>query len=420
MFSRISPMIRCRILSKSRFQNAVTLRSMHLICHNNNIHLKNVFKVKVSKRSTIIATQFIRYQSSENFEQTKLNENINSTSSVKTDLSIPEIPEAPIIEDIPLANVQHHVNGDITFESLGLGGYSPVGILQKVFEWLHIECDLPWWSCILIATTCIRLIILPIAIKTQRQSAKMRVYMPKLNELQQNLKEAKLSPDPMEGIRAAHKLNKFMAESNFKMFSVFLPMLIQVPIFVSFYWAIRGMVNAPVESMREGGLWWFSDLTVADPTYILPVTTCGLIFLLLEFGMEGNVATSKGQKIMFRCIPVFSLFVLQNMPNAINFYWTYSNTISLIQQGILKLPRVRTYLNLPPRVAPIIKTTKKEKKNIMENFKDSWENMKVSKKLREIEHLDKSRFANAGRGPIPRTYKYDPTKQAAKIATKKV
>lgn len=37
------------------------------------------------------------------------------------------------------------------------------------------------------------------------------------------------------------------------------------------FFAIRKMCMAPVPSMTTGGMLTFSDLTVADPTYILPV-----------------------------------------------------------------------------------------------------------------------------------------------------
>jgi YidC/Oxa1 family membrane protein insertase len=39
---------------------------------------------------------------------------------------------------------------------------------------------------------------------------------------------------------------------------------------VSTFFAIRKMCKLPVESMRDGGALWFSDLTIADPFYVLP------------------------------------------------------------------------------------------------------------------------------------------------------
>lgn len=36
--------------------------------------------------------------------------------------------------------------------------------------------------------------------------------------------------------------------------------------------------------------------------------------------------------------------------------------------------------------------------------------MKITKELEERSRLDEIRFAKAGRGPLVKTYKYDPTK----------
>lgn len=43
----------------------------------------------------------------------------------------------------------------------------------------------------------------------------------------------------------------------------------------------------------------------------------------------------------------------------------------------------------------------------------AWENIKITKQLEERKRLDELYFQRAGKGPIVKTYKYDPTKQAS-------
>lgn len=43
-----------------------------------------------------------------------------------------------------------HPNGEPTLESIGLGGYSPVGLVQHFMEFMHISYDVPWWATIVI------------------------------------------------------------------------------------------------------------------------------------------------------------------------------------------------------------------------------------------------------------------------------
>jgi YidC/Oxa1 family membrane protein insertase len=51
---------------------------------------------------------------------------------------------------------------------------------------------------------------------------------------------------------------------------------------MSFFFALKGMANAPVESMQYGGLFWFSDLTICDPYYILPLLTSVTVWATME------------------------------------------------------------------------------------------------------------------------------------------
>jgi YidC/Oxa1 family membrane protein insertase len=55
-----------------------------------------------------------------------------------------------------------------------------------------------------------------------------------------------------------------------------------MPFFISFFLGIRGLANYPLESMMYGGTLWFSDLTVPDPYYILPVFTAITMFITME------------------------------------------------------------------------------------------------------------------------------------------
>lgn len=58
--------------------------------------------------------------------------------------------------------------------------------------------------------------------------------------------------------------------------------LVQAPIFMSFFMGLRGMANVPVESMKEQGLFWFTDLTLPDQFYLLPIITSLTLLATIE------------------------------------------------------------------------------------------------------------------------------------------
>lgn len=48
----------------------------------------------------------------------------------------------------------------------------------------------------------------------------------------------------------------------------------------------------------------------------------------------------------------------------------------------------------------------------------AWQNIKITKQLEERKSLDDLQFRRAGKGPVVKTYKYDPTKQTVINAKK--
>lgn len=59
------------------------------------------------------------------------------------------IPEPPPVPEATEEIVnQLNALGEPTFASLGLGGYSPIGLAQQCFEYLHVTLGLQWWVAI--------------------------------------------------------------------------------------------------------------------------------------------------------------------------------------------------------------------------------------------------------------------------------
>lgn len=79
----------------------------------------------------------------------------------------------------------------------------------------------------------------------------------------------------------SQRLRDLMKEHNVNPLRPLLLPLVQMPIFLTFFSIVRGLANLPLPQLKEGGLGWVTDLTAADPYYILPATS--LLFTNLVF-----------------------------------------------------------------------------------------------------------------------------------------
>ncbi|KAH8365829.1 hypothetical protein KR093_005210, partial [Drosophila rubida] len=337
--------------------------------------------------------------------------------STKELVDLPAIPEAPVVPvaDSQLLMETITLNGEPPFASIGLGGWSPVGIVQNCMEFVHCTWDIPWWGTIAIGTLVVRTIIFPLVILAQRNSAKMSNNMPQMQVLQLKMTEARQSGNAIESARYAQEMMLFMREKGVNPLKNMIVPLAQAPLFISFFMGLRQMANAPVDSMRDGGLFWFTDLTLADPLYLLPVITSATLYLTIELGTDSarlSAANMNTMKYVLRALPLVIFPFTMNFPAAILTYWACSNFISLGQVALLRIPAVRDYFKIDKIVthAPSALPAK-NKKGFVGGMKESWDNMKITREIEERQRLDEIRFAKAGKGPLVKTYKYDPTQQ---------
>ena len=161
------------------------------------------------------------------------------------------------------------------FAELGLGGYSPPGLVQSALELIHTTTHLPWWASIAAATVALRIALFPLAVRMQVNAAKIANINPIAQQLHKRMVAYKnIGNKVAEAQEAAKLLSIYREQGVHPITTLFMMPLVQVPIFISFFLAIKGMAKLPLESMKTGGVYWFTDLTVPDPTYMLPLLAC--------------------------------------------------------------------------------------------------------------------------------------------------
>lgn len=57
---------------------------------------------------------------------------------------VPDVTEAPVLA----MDVLQGAGAELSLSELGLGGYTPVGLIQNLLEFMHVGIGLPWWGAI--------------------------------------------------------------------------------------------------------------------------------------------------------------------------------------------------------------------------------------------------------------------------------
>lgn len=177
-----------------------------------------------------------------------------------------------------IANGDHI--GDLA--SLGLARWTPTGLLQSLLEQVHVNVGLSWWATIIVCSIGIRLLVTPILLKAQVNNLRLNVIRPEMEKHFAQLKKAKEAGDMQTAQKASIRAQKLLKDHDCHPLKGLIAPVVQVPLAIAFFTAIRGMCKLPLESMTTGGGLWFIDLTTYDPYFILPVASSASILILIK------------------------------------------------------------------------------------------------------------------------------------------
>ncbi|XP_078688283.1 mitochondrial inner membrane protein OXA1L-like [Branchiostoma floridae x Branchiostoma belcheri] len=342
----------------------------------------------------------------------------NITSEVppgmSTDVPLTEVTpvpfEAPTTHDIMQAAAETGVEPSLT--ELGLGGWSPIGLLQSTIDMFHSTLHLPWWASIVCCTLIARSLMFPLIVKGQKNAINLNNVMPQIQKMNEKINQARAEGNKFELAHHTAELQAFMKKHGVNPLKNFLVPLVQMPVFVSFFVGLRRMATLPMMSMMTGGLFWFTDLTASDPYFILPLMTSATMLTIIELGSELGVENPqmKTMKNVMRVVAVMILPLTASFPTAIFTYWMTSNTFTIAQISLLKVPAVRQWLKMPHKIQHDPANVKKSE-GFVKSMKQGWKNASLASEVENRQRRAALRWKEAGTGPVPQTFTYDPTKQ---------
>ncbi|MBK8816588.1 MAG: membrane protein insertase YidC [Methylococcaceae bacterium] len=198
--------------------------------------------------------------------------------------------------------------------------YSVLTFIGKPIYWLLNKIHgftLNWGFAIIGVTLCIKLLMFPLTQASFISMAKMRKIQPRLKELQERFADDRQRFNTeMMALYKKEKVNPLGG---------CLPILIQIPVFMSLYWVL----GETVEFRQAPFMLWIQDLSVMDPFLVLPLVMG--VTMKIQQGLNPPPIDPVQAKILKMFPVVFTVFFLF-FPAGLVLYWVVNNTLSIIQQ----------------------------------------------------------------------------------------
>ncbi|MEE9327633.1 MAG: membrane protein insertase YidC [Cocleimonas sp.] len=178
-----------------------------------------------------------------------------------------------------------------------------------------------WGWTIILLTLLIKIIFFYPSAVSYRSMARMKKMAPKIKEISQKYKN-----DPQAKQK---ETMAFYRKEKINPLGGCLPMLIQMPVFMGLYWVLQ----ESVELRQAPWILWYKDLSIKDPTFILPVIMGASMFIQQKLNPPA-VQDPMQQKI-FTYLPVVFTVMFLFFPAGLVLYWVVNNILSIIQQYII-------------------------------------------------------------------------------------
>lgn len=176
-----------------------------------------------------------------------------------------------------------------------------------------------WGFAIIALTVLLKILTYPLAAKSYKSMGKMRQIQPEVKALQEKHSDGgdkQAMATEMMALYKKHGVNPM---------SGCWPMFVQIPIFFAMY----KMVLLTFELRGAPFIGWITDLSVADPWYVLPVLM-GLS-MWVQMRLSPQMGDPMQAKIM-QFLPVIFTVLFLFFPSGLVLYWVTNNVISVAQQ----------------------------------------------------------------------------------------
>jgi YidC/Oxa1 family membrane protein insertase len=219
-----------------------------------------------------------------------------------------------------------------------------VDVFESVLKFFHDSFGASWGLSIILLTIVVRALLLPLAVKQFRSMQALQRIAPHLKVLQEKYKDDKQ--------RLQQETMKFYQEHKVNPFASCLPLVAQLPVFLSLFYMLRkdlrhdicpdlnaaGVSNPVPCGQRPASEFWFiHDITdKATGTVLIVLLVLYVGSQLVSSLLMMTATADQNQKIIMLVLPFLFVGFVFRFPAGLIMYWITTNIWTIGQQQFLR------------------------------------------------------------------------------------
>ena len=187
---------------------------------------------------------------------------------------------------------------------------------------------------IILITILVRVLMAPLMTRQMKSMKRISAMQPEIKAVQEKYPDDRTKQS--EAMMAVYKKHDL---SPFSMFSGCLPMFLQFPVFIGFYYALQGSIAL----RQQPFVGWMDDLSQPEalftipgidlPVRLLPLLMGGSMFLQQKLAPQTAMDPAQA-RMMLWMLPIMFTVLFYQFASGLVLYWFVSTLIGIGQQWL--------------------------------------------------------------------------------------
>jgi YidC/Oxa1 family membrane protein insertase len=218
-----------------------------------------------------------------------------------------------------------------------------IDFFEAILKFFHDTVGTGWGLAIVLLTIVVRAALLPLTLKQFKSMQNLAKFQPEIKKLQERYKD--------DRERLNQEMMKFYRENKVNPFSSCLPLVAQLPVFLSLFYMLRKDLRhdicpdvnppnlpnpKPCGETAESSFLFIHDLTDKATGSVLITLIVLYVGSQLLSTILMSTATDRTQRIIFLALPFLFVTFVISFPAGLLVYWITTNFWTIVQQMIVR------------------------------------------------------------------------------------